>query len=271
MQTELSDYHGKDTQRSSETSEDTDSMVIAYRHDAHKFRGRSHTAGTSTINGIPVNDDVPEGADADAALLSRPGGKPDQTVESHDTHYRLSMLTGTSKYDPDSFALRHYEDELHALLQVEDAQCESKTAAMHQAWVDSDLAAAFNESVFYPYTSVKYHTLLVAALLDHYRSGIGFSELSLVVDSAETVVPHRTIFVSDSFALRISADADDRPAARLGRRPWRSWHSVWSRLTEHPIDTNSRDGMTLDANLRRIGSWSTALQYIEDYFNDYSR
>ena len=43
--------------------------------------------------------------------------------------------------------------------------------AMHRAWLDSDVVAAFNESVYYPYTSLKYHTLLVAALVDNYRDG----------------------------------------------------------------------------------------------------
>jgi len=37
-------------------------------------------------------------------------------------------------------------------------------------------------------------------------------------------------------------------------------------MSEHPpLDTgNDRDDMMLDANLRRIQSWSTALQYLED-------
>jgi len=55
--------------------------------------------------------------------------------------------------------------------------------AMHEAWVASDVAALFNESVFYPYTSLKYHTLLAAALLDNYRAGFGFEELFVAVEA----------------------------------------------------------------------------------------
>lgn len=73
------------------------------------------------------------------------------------------------------------------------------------------------------------------------------------------------IYAGDRFALRIDGDADGQPWARLGSRPWRSWASAWKRLTAHPLDVNhDKHDMVLDANLRRIWSWSTALQYIED-------
>ena len=118
--------------------------------------------------------------------------------------------------------------------------------------------------LYYPYTSLKYHTLLVAALLDNYHAGHEFANLLLVVDAGE-IVPHRTVYAGDRFALRIDEDADGQPWVRLGSRPWRSWASAWKRLTAHPLDVNhDKHDMVLDTNLRRIWSWSTALQYIED-------
>lgn len=33
--------------------------------------------------------------------LLPPGGKPDQTVDDHQTHYRLSLVTAERQYDPD--------------------------------------------------------------------------------------------------------------------------------------------------------------------------
>jgi len=204
--------------------------------------------------------EVPYGADSDGAALSRPNGKPEQTVDNHETHYRLSLLSGDTEYDPNTFALRHYESELHDLLAVGDA------VEMHQQWLDSELMTAFNESTFHPYTSLKYHTLLVAALVGNYREGHSFDELQLVVDDGETVVPHRTVYSGDRFGLRITGRETTNPRARLGSRPWRSWASVWGRLSDHPpLDTDDRFEMFLDANLRRIQSWSVALQYIEDY------
>lgn len=234
-------------------------MLCVYRHDAHKMRGRSHAAGSRTLAGVTVNEDVPYGADGDAAALSRPNGKPKQTVDEHDTHYRLSLLTGRTWYDPEAFSLKSREDDLTALLAVSDAE------AMHRAWLSSDVVSGFNEATGYPYTSLKYHTLLVAALVDTYRDGAAFDELYLCADPADEITPHRTVFSNDRFSLRI----DDEPAdacARLGSRPWQSWSSTWSRLTEHPLDTaDSKFDMALDAQLRRVQSWSTALQLIEDY------
>jgi hypothetical protein len=238
----------------------SDVMLAAFRHDAHKFTGESHENARETFAGVPMNQSVPEGADGDAAALSRPQRKQEQTVPTHTDHYRLSLLTGDTAYEPQEFSRATVESEVADLLTVEDGE------TAHERWLSSDIATAFNESVYHPYTSLKYHTLLVAALLDNYRSGYEFADLRLIVDSACEVVPYRTVFDGERFALRIDADDSGRPSARLGSRPWRSWASVWNRLTAHPLDTDyDKYDMVLDANLRRIQSWSTALQYIEDF------
>ena len=237
----------------------TDVMVAAFRHDAHKFTGESHTDARETLAGVPVNQSVPQGADGDAAALSRPQQKQERTVPTHDNHYRLSLCTGETAYASSEFSRTTIQSEVHELLAVEDGE------TAHERWLTSDVAAAFNESVYHPYTSLKYHTLLVAALLDTYRDGHAFVDLQLVVDD-EAVVPFRTIYAGARFALRIDADADGNPWARLGSRPWRSWASAWQRLTAHPLDVDhDKHDMVLDANLRRIRSWSTALQYLDDF------
>lgn len=235
-------------------------MVAAYRHDAHKLNGEPHRTAPDSFHGVPVNQQVPLGADADASALSRPSGEPERTVANHDTHYRLSLLTGESAYDPDDFARPVLTEAISDLLTGSDPE------TMHRAWLTSDVASGFNESVYYPYTSLKYHTLLVAALLDCYRDDHEFEDLLLVVDASEEIVPHRTVYAGDRFALRIDESAGNNPWARLGSCPWRSWASTWTRLTAHPLDTaHDEYDRVLDANLRRIWSWSTALQYIEDF------
>mgnify|MGYP006274548939 FL=1 len=235
----------------------SDVMLAAYRHDAHKFTGESHNNAREEFAGVRVNQSVPEGADGDAAALSRPQQKQEQTVPTHDDHYRLSLLTGETVYDPGEFSRSAIEGEVRELIATDDPQ------AAHERWLNSDVAAAFNESVYHPYTSLKYHTVLVAALLDSYRADNDFENLRLVVDPADEIVPFRTVYSSDRFALRIDADGGGRPSARLGSRPWRSWASTWNRMTAHPLDTDSdKYDMTLDANLRRTQSWSTTLQYI---------
>ncbi len=240
----------------------SDLMLAAFRHDAHKFTGESHDNARETFDGIPVNQSVPMGADGDAATLSRPQQKQEQTVPTHDNHCRLSLLTGETIHEPREFSRSTVTDPVQELLTTADPQL------AHKQWLDSEIAAGVNESVYHPYTSLKYHTLLVAALLDNYRVDNDFSELRLIVDPPVTIVPYRTIFSGERFTLRIDVDDNERPSARLGSRPWRSWASTWSRLSTHPLDTDSNKyDMTLDANLRRIRSWSTALQYIEDYHN----
>ena len=238
----------------------SDEMVVAYRHDAHKMNGQSHEHAPETFAGVSVNQTVPFSADGDAAELSRPSGQPEQTVTNHDTLYRLSLIEGESRYDPQEFTRNSVESAVRSLLTEDDPE------TIYRAWLDSDIVSAFNESVYYPYTSLKYHTLLVAALLDNYRAGHEFADLRLIVDGANELVSHRTVYVDEDFALRIDRDAQGQPSARLGRRPWRSWASAWNRLTAHPLDTtHDKYDMVLDANLHRIGAWSTALQYIEDF------
>lgn len=233
-------------------------LLVAYRHDAHKLTGHAHDSAPEAFEGVPVNQQVPHGADADAAAMSRPGGQPDYTVAAHQSHYRLSLLDGTTREE--TMAEDPSSETLRRLLAADDSE------QLHRQWLSSTVASQFNESVYYPYTSLKYHTLLVAALLDNYRSGNEFTDLWLVVNSPDSLVPHQTIYAGEQFALRITADPQSNPAATLGSRPWRSWSSVWSRLAGNPLDTDHcRYDRFLDANLRRIGSWSTALQYLETF------
>ena len=260
---EASSSTAVDESASVKTGEDV-SMLSVYRHDVHKSRGRSHEDAVSEFGGVAVNEPVPLGADGDAALLSRPCGEPEQSVKNHISPFRLSLVTGETATSAGRVN-GGIGGALSELLQVDDP------VEMHAAWLDSSVASIFNESVYYPYTSLKFHTLLTAALVDNYRAGYGFDELYLVVDqpkdegSDPRVVPHRTVLLMPSFALRITGEPGDLPAARLGAAPAQSWADVWTRLPEHPFDgDDGRMWRVMDAQSRRIGSWSTALQFIEE-------
>ena len=245
----------------SETATQTESLLAAYRHDAHKLTREPHSTASETFEGVPVNQTVPHGADADAAALSRPSGSPTQTVETHSTHERLSLLDTEPRNTVDGQSL---SAALPELLTADDPD------NMHHTWLTSAVAREFNESVYYPYTSLKYHTLLVAALLDNYRAGQEFADLLLVVDPPDKCVPHRTIFTSDQFSLRLDTASAGRPTASLGDYPSQSWARTWRRLSSHPLETDhDKFDMVLDANLRRITSWSTALAYIEDALEEW--
>ncbi|WP_254769419.1 hypothetical protein [Salinilacihabitans rarus] len=238
-------------------------MVAVYRHDIHKARMRGHEHAEDSFRGMRVNEQVPLGADRDAALLSRPRGEPEQTLDAHESWFRVSLLTGkvASTVEP----VGDVGGSLTELISVEDAE------ALHSAWLDSVVTSLFSESPYYPYTSLKYHTLLAAALLDNYRSGFEFDELFLAVSERDgttgpAVVPHRTVLVTSGFAVHVTGEPGDRPAARLGGAPARSFADVWARLPAVPFDVDrARRWRVLDAQLRRVRSWSAALQFIEEY------
>jgi len=241
------------------SSDGESSLLTAYRHDVHKLRGRSHAAAADEFAGVAVNRQVPFGADGDAALLSRPRGEPEQTVANHESPRRLSLVTGSpAATDLDA-------PDIEAA--VRDLASITDPAVAHDAWLNSEVASLFNESVYYPYTSAKYHVLLVASLVSNYRDGASFEDLFLVVDDPDAaVVSHRTVLSTPAVSLRVTHEPGDRPAASLGASPARSFADVWSRLPEHPLGTDgNRRAMMLDAQVRRIRSWSAALQFVEDY------
>ncbi|MDS0258690.1 hypothetical protein NDI56_04605 [Haloarcula sp. S1CR25-12] len=253
---------------------DVDPMVAAFRHDVHKLRGRSHDAAQEVFRDARVNESVPLGADGDAARLSRPKGAPDETVANHQSPRRLSLVTGGTAVASDR--IRASDDApLDWLVLSTDPE------VLHSRWLTSEAAAAYNESVYYPYTSLRFHVLLVAALLDNYRAGHEFADLHLVATpsgplpdegrtaaaarGSDAVEPFRTVLWSPVMSLHVTGEPGDRPSAPLGSCPARSFADTWSRLSAHPFDQSCRRWRRLDAQLRRVRSWSTALAYIEDY------
>jgi hypothetical protein len=262
-----------------------DPMVAVYRHDVHKLRARPHASAADSYAGVPVNETVPRDADRDAALLSRPRGEPEQTVANHESPYRLSLLTGETAATTERIKVTA-GGGFRDLVASDDAE------RLHARWLTSEVPAAFNEAMYYPYTSLQYHTLLVAALLHNYRAGHAFEDLFLVatapnlevdVDTtlnadealtrdseaalaADRVEPHRTVLWTPALALHLTATPGDRTAARLGGAPTRSFADTWARLPAHPIDVDGgRCWRLLDAQLRRIRSWSVALAYIGEF------
>lgn len=258
-------------------------MCAVYRHDVHKLLMRSHSAAAAEYQGVPVNEPVPLGADQDAARLSRPPGEPEQTVANHISPYRLSLVTGEVATEPDRI-LAGATGGFREVIVPDDPDL------LHARWLTSSVPAAYNEAVRYPYTSLKYHVLLAGALLSNYRAGHAFDDLWLVATrtempgtaakiqgfpgdrrdaesalAADAVAPHRTVLWTPPVALHITGDPGARPAARLGPAPARSFADVWSRLPAHPIETDERRWRVLDAQCRRLRSWSTALQYLDEY------
>jgi len=85
--------------------------------------------------------------------------------------------------------------------------------------------------------------------------------------------PHKTIFrqsdsrIAKPFHLYI--DEHEPPnSTKLSTMPMRNFVSVWGRLPTHPWRRDSLENTqrieVIDSNLRRIKSWSTGLQYLEN-------
>jgi hypothetical protein len=203
-----------------------------------------------------VNEPVPHGADGDAAALSRPDREPTVTVENHQRPARLSLLTGAPvARSPATLNTQ----EIRELIEPTDP------ARLHRRWLHSDRAGTLNESLFYPYTSVKYHVLLTAALLAAYRDGVEFADLHLEARQSGKIQAHRTILHTPELRLRLTADPTGTHAP-LGPRPAPNFADTWARLSGQPLEVDSdRRWRLLDTQLRRLRSWSTALAYIEDY------
>jgi hypothetical protein len=262
-------------------ADDRGGVAVAYRHDVHKLRARPHASAAESYAGVAVNETVPCGADRDAALLSRPRGEPEQTVANHRSPYRLSLLTGETAVETNRIQAAAGGGFRKLVTAVDPER-------LHARWLTTAVAGAYNESVYYPYTSLQYHVLLTAALLHNYRAGYAFEDLWLVATgpdldntlnrdtattrdseaalAADEVEPHRTVCWTPDLALHLTASPGDRPAARLGSQPARSFADVWSRLPAHPIGTDGgRCWRLLDAQLRRIRSWSTSLAFIDEF------
>ncbi|MFC6874201.1 hypothetical protein [Halobellus marinus] len=177
----------------------------------------------------------------------------------------------TGEFAGDSGTLA--QEELAPLVTSTDPE------VLHRRWLTSETASRCSESPFYPYTSAKIHTLLTAALLDNYRAGYDFHELSLEVHSgtgidavcpapgtlarADVVTPIRTVLATPRVTVTVTGDPSG-PAAQLGTVPARCSADVWGRLPAHPLDVSTHATRVLDAQLRRIRAVSTALQYVED-------
>lgn len=82
--------------------------------------------------------------------VSHPQQKQEQTVPTHDDHYRLSLLTGEAAYDPGEFSRAIVENEVADLVAIEDAQ------TTHEQWLASDIAAVFNKSVYPPVYALEF-------------------------------------------------------------------------------------------------------------------
>jgi hypothetical protein len=214
-----------------------DEMRKAILHDIkHKAFRKKHNS-----NGR----DLDTSADKDAARMSRhPRTKDDLTGEylSKSFLFERNMTDHTRKI---------YSDHC----QREYIDCNEPTPELYIKLLNDKIVSRFNEITTMPFTSLKYHTLLVCALHWNYKQGRDFQDLFLHCTTEKMPKElYSTIFKHGDLRLIIN---NDPSGAKIGA-PAPYFGQTIGRLYNIPLPEFLID------NLRRFRSWSTGLQYLED-------
>jgi len=119
--------------------------------------------------------------------------------------------------------------------------------------------------VDYPYTSLKYHTLLTANLYWNYLHGRQFKDICFkIIDMDDVIDIFDVVYIDiDNNKCFIISVADKYKRydalAVLGNKPTMNFGNLMGRLRGEVYIEKQ-----LFSNLRRIKSWSTGLQYFDD-------
>lgn len=219
-------------------------------HDTHKMFGRSHDHSHIELK--------VKGPDGDAARLSRPVQRGKIDFDDNESNYRISMITWKTFYSPSTFNKGIYEKIVNRDYINTDCDVE----VLYQRLLsDTILFSKFNEHVKYLFTSLKYHSILVTNLMWNTLRGKMFDDLYLhMVEKSNEERCFARIMEFDDMYLTISEQNRDAIAfVKIGRKPVMEFGETLCRM---------RGDVNIDpilwANLCRIRSWSTGLQYFED-------
>lgn len=209
-------------------------------HDAHKVFRTKH----NTLNEIKLSTS----ADVDAAKLSRPvmANKRDKMNGNYLNKSFISekFYTEKDRREFEKYFVREY------------LRSNDDTQILHEKFINDSILSNFNEITSMPYTSLKYHSLLVTALHYNYLKGRDFKDLYLnFYDNTED--RYTTIF---KYKKVIMAIDDNKEGSNIGFRPTTNFGDTIGR-----INTILLPDFVIE-NLRRFRSWSVGLQYLDDTF-----
>ena len=220
---------------------------------------------------------LPYSADDYSAHMSRAGLRIDDPEGEISSRYRIDLIRRQCFYDATRF------NKAENIKQINELKELSKNAPLievHKKWLESDLPSKYNEDPGYPYTSHKYHTLIAEAILYNSANDYHFDTFCLAV-AMPAKVELTTLIQLDDASLhlvpvsRLSEFTCGYQLPKVGEKPpkedgkkhktypkgcWPNFNIAWVHLDKHP-----KISKHLDAYIRRIGSWSTALQLMEDW------
>lgn len=205
-------------------------------------------------------------ADIDAAKMSRFGGG-ELFIGENDkvNNYRLCMLNGQSFYKKGMDIREDTIDSIHKEIFDETLSSDS----IFDNLLKSQYVSKFNESVDKPFTSLKYHTLLVSGLHYNYVNNRKFSDLHFKIMDIKDIEDKNTIIFMDTLNNKCFSISDIHTnkkyeSVSLLGVPMMNFGDVMSRLRgEVYIDKY------IYSNLRRIKSWSVGLQYYDDILHNH--
>lgn len=206
----------------------------AILHDMHKIFKKKHDSKKQHLGTT---------ADGNAANMSRHKKATDD-------------LTG--EYLNQSFIFKKEFTErdrkrFEAYCTREYIESKDPTTELHAKLLNDRIVSNFNEITSMPYSSLKYHTLLVCALHYNYKKGLDFQDLYLRYTDRPKK-QYTSIFQSGDFYLVID---DGKDGAHIGA-PALYFGQTIGRLNALPLPQYITD------NLKRFRSWSVGLQYLDD-------
>ncbi len=167
-------------------------------HDFHKIHGIAHDS---------EDIHIPNKVDQKASQMSRPKNPNKMERDNSDVinNYRISLINGQSFY-------AHSNEEKKLIFEKEKEYLESKEtdAELYERLLLCDMLSKFNEAIFkindeegwglwLPYTSLKYHSILVASL--HWNINIKnrkFDDLYFKIVNLENVDDTFSILLLDN-------------------------------------------------------------------------
>ncbi|NVM53919.1 MAG: hypothetical protein HWN66_09470 [Candidatus Helarchaeota archaeon] len=212
------------------------------RHDMHKIQ----------IAGAPRHKDalldtIAQKADATAAWISRNFLRKKFEKELH----RKSLIFQERNFKQPRSQISQHRLEAAKFFEESDAK------QLHKAIVNSKLLNLYSEARSFPYTSLKYHILLSCALYYNLKNGYQLKDLYLC-ENFPVESPFQIIYQDEARIWSIL------PQQKEGMtKVYSKFYTSWECRRKLSF---GGDHKIFDELLTTIGSWTTALAAIEDFF-----
>lgn len=197
--------------------------------------------------------DLSDNSDGEASSLSR-----------HNTTFYWKLLkTSSDRFANSLIENKNYNEhdrkKFIDYLEKEYINNIDNTSTLHMKLLHDNIVSKFNETPPMPYTSLKYHTLLVCAIYYNHLNKEEFKNFYLNYTTSTPKDQYIIIFNFLNHYLIINNDAN---GGHIGEFPTPNFGDTIGRMlstySHYPFPT------FIIENLRRIRSWSIGLQYLED-------